>query len=405
MPSTNFIYYEPEQHKAVRCAASPRPRPSRYNYNAECTHRSLFLSPPPHSRMMMHGLYDDGPLHNYVTIMEGIMREHMQDIAGSKRPIDCMMRLRLMAARTSQESFVGPYLSAEERTELAELMLVYTMGFLSFPLPWIPGTGLNRAIKATKRMQDILEVAFLKAQKYVQGGGEPRCVVDHWCDEIEKARVRAEERAARGEEARAEIWTFFTSRHWAETTMDTLFASQDATTSALTWTVDILARHPACMAKCRAEIDALRAAEGGDVALAQVYPKLKYIRDVAHEVLRYKPPVPMLPHITRQDMVVRGTPLRAGTMVIAAIEKAAPSTVFDPENNTDKNFETTLTFGAGPHKCPGRYYAITSVALFASLLAAEYDITPAAAPDAEDTSVYFPTLFPKFATFTFTPRQ
>jgi cytochrome P450 len=357
--------------------------------------------------MMMHGLYDDGPLHNYVHIMEGIMREHMEDIAGTQRPIDCMMRLRLMAARSSQESFVGPYLAAAERDELAELMLVYTMGFLSFPLPWIPGSGLYKAIHATRRMQDILEVAFLKAQAYVQGGGEPRCVVDHWCDEIEKARLRAEERCARGEEERAEIWTFFTSRHWAETTMDTLFASQDATTSALTWTVDILARHPAVLAKCRSEIDGLLAAAKSQgqaqPTLAEVYPRLSYIRDVAHEVLRYKPPVPMLPHVTRHDIVVRGTPMRAGTMVIAAIEKAASPSIFDPENNTDKGFDTTLTFGAGPHKCPGRFYAITSVALYASLLAADYDITPAA-PNAEDTSVYFPTLFPKFATFSFARR-
>lgn len=340
--------------------------------------------------MMLTGLYEKSSLHSYVPVIENIFREHMQEISATGRHVDCMMRLRLMAARSSQESFVGPYLTVEQRKSLAEDMLVYTMGFLCLPLPFLPNSGLRKAMDALHRMHDMLEPVFISSMAYIKAGNEPRCVVDFWARDIQN---KADEF----------LNDFFTTRHWSETLTDALFASQDATVSALCWAVDVLQRHPDELAACRAEIDRVQHEQGAS-DVSSVYTKLSYISDVAHEILRYRPPVPMLPHIARQDMDLQGTHVPAGTMVVASIEKAVPKRAFSPKTNKDKGFDETHTFGAGAHKCPGRFYAATSVAIFVALLAAEYDFEPLV-QDAPDKLVYFPTLFPQQASFKFVPRQ
>merc|ERR1712046_374962 len=65
------------------------------------------------------------------------------------------------------------------------------------------------------------------------------------------------------------------SADMACTVLDFLFASQDATTSALVWALDVLNEHPKCLAKIKAELRQVRAANPG-ASLCDIFPELKY---------------------------------------------------------------------------------------------------------------------------------
>jgi cytochrome P450 family 710 subfamily A protein len=66
------------------------------------------------------------------------------------------MKVRNLNLLTSQTVFVGPYI--EDRKKFSENYLLITEGFLSFPIN-LPGTGLNKAVKARKYIVHTLEGA------------------------------------------------------------------------------------------------------------------------------------------------------------------------------------------------------------------------------------------------------
>ncbi|KAF7983790.1 hypothetical protein HWV62_19013 [Athelia sp. TMB] len=93
-----------------------------------------------------------------------------------------------------------------------------------------------------------------------------------------------------------------------------LFAGSDTTSLALTWTLYLLAQHPAMQRKLRAELLSLSPPEEeGDEALADLHAqlaKLPYLNNVVRESLRLIPPVhSSLRVATRDDVIPTSTPL------------------------------------------------------------------------------------------------
>ena len=156
-------------------------------------------------------------------------------------------------------------------------------------------------MQARHRLEAALLDAFLASEAYIQRGGKPRCVVDHW--NVQLARATA-----------GTVIQALPPQHWAAAVLDTLFAAQDATASALTWAMDVLERHPLAMAQCRTEV--LRVLESRAQPMAAVFSQLEWAELTAKELLRYKSPVPMIPHVATADASLHGCPIVAGTVVV-----------------------------------------------------------------------------------------
>lgn len=360
----NLIYLDTQRHKTFRAILTP----------------ALFSQPA---------------LVQYARAQEQVVRRYLQQYAQSDTFIDGLVAFRSMAAASSQEAFLGPYLNHDMRQHLEKDILTFTMGFLCFPFPYL-NSGLHRAIQAKDRIEATIRSIVPQARQYILAGNEPRCMVEHWSLAIIQA---AKEQGVDPQQVDC-----CQDDDMARTVLDFLFAAQDATNSALTYSIDVLDAHRDVLQKMRDEVKKTCGADGVVWTKMATADALPYTGKVANQLLHHKPPVPMIPLVTKNACTLAGHALGKKTIVIPSITYSARvsgnSLEFLPEREDhDHLFVKTFTFGAGQHKCPGRRYAESLLKVFLTVLALEYDFERVGDRPAADDFIYFPTIFPNDARF------
>jgi cytochrome P450 len=360
----NLIYADKDEHKAIRKVLTP-------------------------------AMFSNEAMENYAKCQETIIRRYLRKYAkqceDTGKPIDLRIAFRSMAAAASQESFMGPYLDDELTAKLEDDILEFTMGFLSPPIPFM--FGLKKAIEAKHRIEEVIQNIVPKAKKWAAGGNEPRCMMERWAVSIFET---AKEQGIDPNDVPG-----CSEDDMARTTLDFLFAAQDATNSALTYAADILEAHPDVMAKMAGEVEQCLGLEAKDV-WSKLYVEtnnLPYTQRVANQILHHKPPVPMIPHLSLKPSFLGSHYIPNGTVVIPSLFYAArdsgSSVEFLPDReDQDPQFMKCLTFGGGQHKCPGRRYAETQLSVFLSIVANNYRFERIGDRPHQDDFMYFPTLFP-----------
>jgi cytochrome P450 len=131
-----------------------------------------------------------------------------------------------------------------------------------------------------------------------------------------------------------------------------LLAGHETTATALAWTVDLLTRHPAALARLTEEVDA----DSEDT----------WLRAVIWESLRLRPVVPLAGRRLNSELQVNGLSLPAGTDVTPAIwlthtraDLYPEPYAFRPERFLDKPPTTYgwVPFGGGVRRCLGAAFA------------------------------------------------
>jgi cytochrome P450 len=291
-------------------------------------------------------------------------------------------------------------LTEELRVELENDILLFTLGFLCFPFPYL-GTGLAKAIDAKNRLLKNIIVFVPLARDYVNTGKPPRCLLEQWSLAIGAA---AKEKGVSPMEIDG-----CSDLDIAMTVMDFLFAAQDATNSALSFTADVLATRPDVVEIIRTEVNDQVTPQKPIWSMVRGSDDLEYTCRTANHMLHHKPPVPMIPHLALEATTLGGRTIPKGTILIPSMLNAGKtsgsSAVFDPSvPNRDPQFVRTPIFGGGQHKCPGRRYAESLLTVFLSVFLTEYDFERVGKrPDVDDI-MYYPTLFPNENMFFIKPR-
>lgn len=120
----------------------------------------------------------------------------------------------------------------------------------------------------------------------------------------------------------------------------TLIAGHDTTSSAMSITLEHLSRHPALLARLRAE------------------PAL--IPTAVEEFLRYSAPIQTFGRNATRDVQLHGEEIGAGDVVALSFGSAnRDPSVFDRPDEVvvDRSPNRHLTFGTGPHLCVGAHVA------------------------------------------------
>eukprot|EP00040_Diaphanoeca_grandis_P028306 m.163734 g.163734 ORF g.163734 m.163734 type:complete len:485 (-) comp31302_c0_seq1:142-1596(-) len=383
---------------------------SKFLFGAE---NLIYMDPDVHKSfrvLILPGVYGPTALKDYLGYQIRVVRKHLARLADGTSPeigrgkindgvgmtdirageFEARLAFRLMNADASQESFCGPYLTQSVKDQLSEDILTFTMGFLCFPLP-LPFTGLGKAIAARERIRQLLMPIAQTAKDYVKNGGTPRCVMDYWAKELISN--------PRGFDV--------DNADMASTVLDFLFASQDATTSAAVWALDILEERPEIVKKIREELAEKSKGKG---SFEDYFQECSYLHSVAYEVLRYRPPVPMVPHMAKKTVTLEdGTVIAKGQLIIPSIVDSAANEegadTFAPGGKyKDETFRTVLVFGQGPHMCPGRKYAWQLLATFIAISCSEFEFKRRKTSKSSNT-VFFPTLFPEDNLYSFTARK
>jgi sterol 14-demethylase len=169
-----------------------------------------------------------------------------------------------------------------------------------------------------------------------------------------------------------------------------MFAGHHTTSTAASWTLIELLRHPDVLRRVAAEFDALYA-DGREVSY-QALREIPAFECAVKETLRLHPPLILLMRKVQQDFHYKGWTVRAGKTVAVspAVSNRLPEHFpepdrFDPDRylpprSEDQRVFAWLPFGGGRHRCVGAPFAMMQLKAIFSVLLRRYEFEPAQPP-------------------------
>lgn len=161
-----------------------------------------------------------------------------------------------------------------------------------------------------------------------------------------------------------------------------MVAGNETSSVALTWTLYLLAKHPEYIGQLREEIH--RVIGTGAPDLGQLH-QLDLMMRVVDETMRLYPSFWMFDRLAREDDVIEGIDVSAGTMLGIYIYGAHrnPTVWDDPERFDPARFDRAakksrpayshIPFGGGPRKCIGANMAVVQILLVLVEVIRRYD--------------------------------
>jgi len=349
-----------------------------------------FMSGEPHKqlRRQLLPLFQPRALSIYVPMQERVIRKHIDlwcNLANGKAEPLCMQPLcRDLNMETSQNLFVGPYIDDPMRVKFEALYWKMNEGFLCFPLAF-PGSTLWKAMKAREELIGILANYTTVSRKQIASGETPDCMLDVWMEAERQSGDRIDPVDA--------------GYHL----LDFLFASQDATTSAMVWIMTMLAERRDWRARVLAEQDRLR--PNDEPLTYELLEQMEITYMFVKEILRYRPPATMVPHKTLQDTKLTDDyTVPKGSIVLPSIWCASHEGYTNPESFDPERFSADrdeqskfgkhfMVFGHGPHMCIGRHYAMNHLIAFTALVVKKANWERIRTAQSDDI-IFLPTIFP-----------
>ncbi|KAG1671059.1 hypothetical protein FOA52_000730 [Chlamydomonas sp. UWO 241] len=365
-----------------------------------------FLHGPDHKAMRKSflALFTRRALGVYVRLQDKIVQTHLSEwMSAHKTPEEIRDRIRDLNQYTSQEVFAGPYLdNPEERQKFSVAYRTMTDAFLALPV-CLPGTDVWKGQQGRLYIIKILTKAAARSKARMAAGEEPVCLLDFWTVQVLAEIKEADEQGL--------PHPFYSANDkMADSVMDFLFASQDASSASLVWAVTLMSEHPEVLARVREEQERFRGADLGAPITGEQLNEMKYTRQCVREILRYRPPAPMVPMAAQKPFkMTEDYTAPAGTMIIpscwaASMQGYKDPDAFDPdrfgpERAEDVKFASNfLVFGHGPHYCVGKEYAMNHLAVFLARIATSLEWKRVRSGESDKT-IYLPTLYPGDSVF------
>ncbi|KAH6629599.1 cytochrome P450 61 [Boeremia exigua] len=364
-------------------------------------------------RKGLNGLFTRQALEQYLPGQEEIYNEYykrfveLSQVENKGEHVPFMQQFRLLITAISCRTFVGHYCSEEAVRKIADdyYLITAALELVNFPII-LPFTKSWYGKKCADMVLDEFSKCAAKAKVRMAAGGKKECILDFWVAHmIESENYRKAVEKGENPEKPAMVIRWFSDLEISMTLFTFLFASQDATSSAATWLFQIMADRPEYLDKVRQEnIDARNGDIHAEISL-DALEKLPWTRAVVKEVLRYRPPVIMVPYLAKKDFPV--TPeytVPKGSMVIPTTylalhdAEAYPNPdSYEPERwitgDADQQTKNWLVFGTGPHYCLGQTYAQANLMLMIGKASMMLDWHHKVTDLSEEIKV-FATIFP-----------
>ncbi|KAK6932225.1 Cytochrome P450 [Dillenia turbinata] len=338
----------------------------------------------------------------YTALQQKIILQHLkkwvQMCSDNHSSISLRLLCRDMNLETSQTVFVGPYLEEESRKRFNVDYNLFNVGLMKLPID-LPGSAFQNARLAVSRLVETLSVCAEKSKKELNSGGEPKCLIDFWMQDTLREISDA---SASGSPPPPHSSNIEIGGHL----FDFLFAAQDASTSSLLWAVTLLDSHPEVLKKVREEVSKLWDVEKDELITAEELREMKYTEAVAREVVRFRAPATLVPHIAGEDFpLTESYVIPKGTIVFPSVFESSfqgfpEAERFHPDRFLEDRREDRiykrnfLAFGAGAHQCVGQRYALNHLILFIAMFTTLIDFSRDRSDGCDDIT-YVPTICPK----------
>lgn len=330
-------------------------------------------------RKGLNGLFTRQALETYLPGQEEVYDKYFAkfvEISQSENlgnPIPFMPVFRELMCAVSLRTFVGHYMADAAVKKIADdyYKITAALELVNFPLI-LPFTRPWYGKKAADMVLGEFAKCAAKSKARIAAGGDITCIMDGWIKTMHESDMYRQQVAKLGVtnvEKPALVLREFSDGEIAQTLFTFLFASQDATSSASTWLFQLMADRPEILDRVRAENLAVRGGDRDVRFSMDILEKMTYTRAVVKEILRYRPPVIMVPYVVKKDFPITPTyTVPKGSMVVPSVWPALhdpevypePET-FNPERwitgDAEKAAKNWLVFGTGPHYCLGQTYA------------------------------------------------
>ncbi|KAF2154296.1 sterol C-22 desaturase [Myriangium duriaei CBS 260.36] len=379
-------------------------------------------------RKGLNGLFTRQALEMYLPGQEEVYDKYLAKFLqisqeeNQGKPTPYMTHFRELMCAVSCRTFVGHYMNEETVKRIADdyYLITAALELVNFPII-IPFTKTYYGKKAADVVLHEFAICAAKSKVRIAAGGEPGCILDGWVKQMfESEKYR--ERIARGEnvdssEKPAQVLRMFTDWEISQTLFTFLFASQDATSSAVTWLFQLMADRPEWLQKVREENMKVRNGDRDARFTLDMLENMPVTKAVVKETLRYRPPVLMVPYLVKKDFPITDTyTVKKGAMIVPTTypslhdPEAYPNPdYYDPERwisgTAEQQNKNWLVFGTGPHYCLGQQYAIYNLMALVGKASLHLDWAHEITPLSEQIKV-FATIFPQddlLLTFTARP--
>jgi C-22 sterol desaturase len=181
---------------------------------------------------------------------------------------------------------------------------------VNFPIV-IPFTKTWYGKKAADMVLEEFSKCAAKSRVRMAAGGEITCIMDGWVkSQLDSATYRKRQESGlsmEGIEKPSPLLREFTDYEISQTVFTFLFASQDATSSAATWFFQIMAQRPDVLDKIREENLRVRGGDRSKRATMDLMEECVYTKGAVKELLRYRPPVLMVPYLAKKPFPITDT--------------------------------------------------------------------------------------------------
>jgi C-22 sterol desaturase len=229
-------------------------------------------------------------------IQERVYKKHFEEwLELDGKSEQYQLRFRELNMEASLRVFLGDFMSEEVASQISQeyFNITAALELVNFPIP-LPGTKVYKAIQSRKYIVKHF-IESIKDARIRLAKGEPiQSMMDAWISSMAEYEVECEKA---GKSAPRK----FDDREIALTILTFLFASQDATSSALTWAFQLLADHPDVLQKVYDEQLRLRQDDMDQPLSLELMDESVYLRQVVKEILRLRPPVLMVPYQTTRE--------------------------------------------------------------------------------------------------------
>lgn len=367
-------------------------------------------------RKGLNGLFTRQALEIYLPGQEQVYDKYFEkfieisQVENAGKPTPYMPHFRELMCAVSCRTFVGHYMSEAAVKKIADdyYQITAALELVNFPII-IPFTKTWYGKKAADLVLEEFAKCAAKSKARMATGANPNCIMDAWVRSMQDSQRYREHIAKPGSppvEKPAQILRDFSDIEIAMTVFTFLFASQDATSSATTWLFQLMADRPDVLDRLREENLTLRNGDKNACLSIDTLEKMTYTRAVVKEILRYRPPVIMVPYVVKKDFPVSDTyTVPKGSMVVPSVwpalhdpEVYPEPECFDPDRwitgDAEKASKNWLVFGTGPHYCLGQTYAQLNLMAMIGKASLHLNWVHHATPLSEHIKV-FATIFPQ----------
>ncbi|KAE9363531.1 cytochrome P450 [Stipitochalara longipes BDJ] len=367
-------------------------------------------------RKGLNGLFTRKALELYLPGQEDVYNIYFEKFLqvtkdAEGKPVPFMPEFRELMCAVSCRTFVGHYISDEAIKKIADdyYNITAALELVNFPII-IPFTKTWYGKKASDMVLEEFAKCAAKSKVRMAAGGEITCIMDGWVKaQLDSATWREREAkglSMEGIEKPASLLREFTDYEISQTVFTFLFASQDATSSAATWLFQIMAQRPDVLDQIREENLRVRGGDRSKAISMDMLDEMVYTKGSVRELLRYRPPVIMVPYLAKKAFPITDTyTVPKGAMIIPTVypslrdpEIYENPDVYDPDRYVTgdaevKGAKNFLVFGTGPHYCLGQVYAQNNLALMIGKASMYLDWVHHPTPRSEEIKV-FATIFP-----------